>query len=49
MMLAFLFRKVKVFLVNLRAPPKNLGDVPKMLGVDVCALDLLANLVLSFV
>lgn len=46
---AFLFRKVKVFLVNLRAPPKNPVDVPKMLGVVVFALDLLANSVLSFV
>ncbi len=43
-MQAFLLRKVKMFLVNLRAPPKDSGDFPKMQGVDV-----FANSILSFV
>ncbi len=48
-MQAFLLRKVKMFLVNLRAPPKDSGDFPKMQGVDVFALDVFANSILSFV
>lgn len=45
----FLIREVKFLLVKHKTPPKNPGNSPKILGVDLFAFYLLGNSVLSFV